>query len=87
MKFQRRNCVVDAVQWFKPGDHPAVEAQDGRWCVATEEGWRIVVPGHWIVANGDGGPFSMSDHLFFNIYEPVTEAKIERVDQPDSVKT
>ncbi|MFM0735545.1 hypothetical protein PQQ52_34220 [Paraburkholderia sediminicola] len=87
MKFQRRNCVVDAVQWFKPGDHPAVEIQSGHSSIATEEGWRKVVPGDWIVTNGDGGPFPMSDHLFFSIYEPIAEAEIGRNDQPRNVET
>jgi hypothetical protein len=27
-RFQRKPFVVDAVQWHKPGDHPAVEARE-----------------------------------------------------------
>jgi len=74
MKFQKRNCIVDAIQWFKPGDHAAVETYDGRWGVWTPEGWRTVVTGDWIVTNDDENPFPMNNQLFINIYEPVNEA-------------
>ena len=86
VRFQRRNCFVDALQWFKPGDHAAVEAQHGQWCVATQEGWRTVVPGDWIVTSDDGNPFPMSNHLFLRIYERVTETETDKSDPPDSAE-
>jgi hypothetical protein len=74
MKFRKRNSLVDAIQWFKPGDHPAVEMHDGQWRVSTPEGWRTVVLGDWIVTNDDEIPFPMNNHIFINLYEPVNEA-------------
>jgi hypothetical protein len=74
MKFRKRNCIVNAIQWFKPGDHAAVETHDEQWCVSTPEGWRTVVPGDWIVTNDDENPFPMNSQLFINLYEPVNEA-------------
>ncbi|WP_434106669.1 hypothetical protein [Paraburkholderia caffeinilytica] len=74
MKFRKRNCTVDAIQWFKPGDHAAVEMHDGLWGVLTLEGWRTVEPGDWIVTSHGENPFPMKNQLFVNIYEPVTDA-------------
>ncbi|MFM0730966.1 hypothetical protein PQQ52_10800 [Paraburkholderia sediminicola] len=74
MKFRKRNCTVDAIQWFKPGDHAAVEMHEGLWRVLTPEGWRAVAPGNWIVTDDGKNAFPMKNQLFINIYEPATEA-------------
>lgn len=83
MNFRRRNCSINAVQWFKAGDHAAVEIQDGKWCVATPEGWRTVVPGDWIVTGDDRNPFPMSNHLFLTLYERLDQAESDRSDPPN----
>lgn len=57
---RRRSEPVEAVQWHKPGDHPAVEqtAQgraEGYWMIIDDEtdiGWKVV-PGVWIISAGD----------------------------------
>ena len=71
MRFRKRNCVVEAVQWHQPGDHPAVEWQNAGWCMATPDGWRKVLPGDWIVTGCDGSLYPMRNELFCNLYEPV----------------
>ena len=82
INFRKRNCFVNAVQWFEPGDHAAVETQDGKWCVATQEGWRTVGPGDWIVTGEDGNPFPMNNHLFLTLYERVPPAEADRSEAP-----
>lgn len=65
-KYRKRPIVVEAVQWFKEGDHPAVQQADPRSSFVccdhcghpyTDHGWirtpqggHIVCPGDWIIA-------------------------------------
>lgn len=57
---------VDAVQWFKAGDHPAVEEfMDGdkrRGKLTTRDGIAFIDPGYWIATydNGYIVPYSPS---------------------------
>ncbi|MEC5408220.1 hypothetical protein VOM14_21955 [Paraburkholderia sp. MPAMCS5] len=73
MKFQKRRSVIEATQWFAPGDHPAVEERNGAWSVATPEGWHTVQVGDWIITSSEGEVFCMSDALFVDRYEPLVE--------------
>jgi len=53
MKYRNKPVVVEAVQWFKMGDHPAVYHQSFRDSelplVFTLEGWNKVTPGDYII--------------------------------------
>jgi hypothetical protein len=48
---RRRSPVVEAVQWHKPGDHPAARpvTYPGGGHIPTAWGWVVVMPGEWIV--------------------------------------
>ena len=67
MKFRKKPVVIEAVQWFKAGDHPEVVALSlGRaadihtvwpselgW-IKTLEGGHVVTPGDWIIRGVKG---------------------------------
>lgn len=72
MKFRKRSSVVQAVQWFKPGDHPAVECRT--FGNETEiphlkmPGGHVAIrPGAWIVEETPG---------YYTVYDPKTFAKV-----------
>jgi hypothetical protein len=49
-KYLKKSIIVDAVQWFKDGDHPYVI--DGK--VFNDWGYADVDPGDWIVTYKNG---------------------------------
>jgi hypothetical protein len=67
MKFRKIPVVVEAVQWFKPGDHPL----DQVWPYALA--LPNVRPGYWIVMDKDGGVKIYSPELFAKTYEPAED--------------
>jgi len=74
MKFRKKPVVIDATQWFKMGDHPAVEeslanAQFG-W-IDTLEGGHIVSSGDWIITGVKGEHYPCKPDIFEATYEPV----------------
>lgn len=65
MKFQRKNIIVDAIQWFKLGDHPNVtkyilndEPEKIVGWLNTINGGNIINVGDWIIRNPDGSYMS-----------------------------
>lgn len=44
MKFRKKPVVIEATQWFKLGDHPAVESLPPGTAVIKEEGRRDFEP-------------------------------------------
>ncbi len=82
MKYRKRPIVVDAVQWFKDGDHakvsPLVKAESRMSCcdslstqhgiVYTIDGNGIVCPGDWII---EGKIYPCKPDIFAKTYEPV----------------
>jgi hypothetical protein len=80
-KFRKKATVVDGVQWFKDGDHPAVFIQTeashvwvrGQAYVHTHLGQQLVRPGDWIVTDIDGKHRHYFDTAFKDRYEPVVE--------------
>jgi hypothetical protein len=85
-KFRKKPVIIDAVQWFKPGDHPAVlngkgpvKWPDGTIKVAgkdcgfidTLEGGHIVTPGDWIITGVQGEHYPCKPDIFEATYEPV----------------
>lgn len=85
MKVRKKPVVVNAVQWFKRGDHHKVRAvPDGHslWDAAggslapkygwikTLEGGHIVIPGDWIVGPGAEGEYwPVKASIFKKTYE------------------
>ena len=84
MKFRKKPYVVEAIQWFKFGDHPAVievPPKDGArpsqmkkfgWLQTSMGGHQIRV-GDWIIRNPNGELSSCNPETFERIYEPVEE--------------
>ncbi|MDP9651797.1 hypothetical protein J2793_007272 [Paraburkholderia caledonica] len=75
MKYKRRESVVEAEQWWGYqwwgwGGDPRVELRSQGWAVATPEGWREVNPGDWILKDGSGHVWPMTDREFKLLYEP-----------------
>jgi hypothetical protein len=77
-KFRKKPVVIDAVQWFKPGDHPAVilkshpnrYADPGVPWIPTLEGGHVVTPGDWIITGVQGEHYPCKPDIFAMTYEP-----------------
>ncbi len=71
VRYLRKSVLVDAVQWFKHGDHPAVHVR----CVADEvgyidtlEGRLRVAPGDWIITGVAGENYPCKPEIFAQLY-------------------
>ena len=87
MKYRKKPVVVDAVQWFKEGDHPEVQRgarqirdATGNWgeryefyYVRTLEGDMEVTPGDWIITGVKGEHYPCKPDIFEMTYEPEGE--------------
>ncbi len=76
MKFRKKPVVIEATQWFKMGDHPAVEKHDreeGFGKVYTLEGEHTVTKGDWIITGVKGEHYPCKPDIFEMTYEPVEE--------------
>jgi len=80
MKFRKRPIVIEATQWFKHGDHPAVipgwtynEAEGKKHFafIKTLEGEHIVTSGDWIITGVKGEHYPCKPDIFEATYEPV----------------
>ena len=87
MKFRKKPVVIEAEQWFKPGDHPAVFPQavvQDHACtsprkmhgqVQTLEGNHLCVcPGDWIICGVKGEYYPCKPDIFEATYECVDES-------------
>jgi len=81
-KFRKKPVVIEAVQWFKEGDHPKVVfAKSGggqsylsdQWVIETLEGYHVVTLGDWIITEDTGEQYPCKPDIFEKIYEPETE--------------
>ena len=78
MKFRKKPVVIEATQWFKHGDHPAVVVynkfmDDGYgWC-PTLEGGHVVTPGDWIITGVAGEHYPCKPDIFEQTYEEVKD--------------
>ncbi len=80
MKYRKKPVVIDAVQWFKAGDHPDVtspKAPSGTIIptavgfIKTLEGWMSVNPGDWIITGVKGEHYPCKPDIFAATYEVV----------------
>lgn len=80
-KYRKKPVVIEATQWFKMGDHPAVgmvpdflasgargESSPG---IETLEGKLCVTPGDWIITGVKGEHYPCKPDIFEATYEPV----------------
>lgn len=88
MKFRKKPIVIEATQWFKDGDHPAVKVMNtydkkkispgiiyvGKMpYVETLEGRMFVTPGDWIITGVQGEHYPCKPDIFEMTYEPVVQ--------------
>jgi hypothetical protein len=76
MKFRKKPVVIEATQWFKMGDHPAVVERNSFTkipVVKTLEGEHIVTPGDWIITGVKGEHYSCKPDIFEMTYVRETE--------------
>lgn len=74
-RWRKKPVVIEAVQWFKHGDHPAVRSHGPRPSEAhgyidTLEGGHIVSPGDWIITGVKGEHYPCKPDIFEATYEP-----------------
>jgi len=74
-KYTLRIPGVTAVQWFKLGDHPKVVGagprrgkNNGR-ILTTEDGWKMVRPGFYVVTQKRAGWFSKVTVMYPDEFE------------------
>jgi hypothetical protein len=70
-RYMKKQIAVDAVQWFKPGDHQAVLAEPGQGGSAfidTPEGRLRVEPGDWIITGVAGEHYPCKPDIFEQLY-------------------
>jgi hypothetical protein len=76
-KFRKRPIVIDAVQFFKLGDHPAVIADPssptglGMHTLEHTGSNFEVTPGDWIITGVKGEVYACKDDIFMATYEAV----------------
>ena len=82
-KYRKKPVEIEATQWLKPGDHPAVEdlpehvarhqtgPTDGLGWVPTLEGGHVVTPGDWIITGVKGENYPCKPDIFTATYDPV----------------
>ncbi len=77
-KYRKKPVVVEAVQWFKHGDHPMVKpstAYQPQYGVIhtledTDDGAHVVSPGDWIIKGVQGEFYPCKPDIFEATYEP-----------------
>lgn len=87
-KFRKKPVVIEATQWFKDGDHPAVKRSQGTtasaispgilyqskdYYIHTLEGKMLVSPGDWIITGVKGEQYPCKPDIFEATYEPAEE--------------
>lgn len=96
MKYRKKPVVIEAVQWFKDGDHPAVrrpvlrdvatfqqpvEQLSACGVIGTlENPQHLVTPGDWIITGVKGENYACKPDIFAMTYEPA-EAAVFQIDQ------
>jgi hypothetical protein len=71
-EWRKKPVVIDAVQWFKMGDHPAVTPDSrGEPIIDTLEGSHLVTPGDYIITGVKGEYYPCKPDIFHMTYEPV----------------
>jgi hypothetical protein len=93
-QFRKKPVVIEASQWFKLGQHPAVLAAplqpiDGYivgthgW-IQTLEGGHIVTPGDWIITGVKGEHYPCKPDIFAATYESADATPAEGAQSQDA---
>jgi hypothetical protein len=72
-RYLKKSVIIEAVQWFKPGDHPAVlaeSASDAVGYIDTPEGRLRVEAGDWIITGIAGENYPCKPDIFEQLYIP-----------------
>lgn len=72
-RYLKKPVVIEAVQWFRPGDHPAVLAECAEEAVGyidTPEGRLRVEAGDWIITGVAGENYPCKPEIFRQLYVP-----------------
>jgi hypothetical protein len=72
-RYLKKSVVIEAVQWFRNGDHPAVvsgSAGDAVGYIDTPEGRLRVEPGDWIITGIAGENYPCKPDIFEQLYTP-----------------
>jgi hypothetical protein len=77
MKYRKKPVVIEATQWFKMGDHPAVvertlSGMPIAW-IETLEGGHIVTVGDYIITGVVGETYPCKPDIFEMTYERVED--------------
>ena len=73
--YRKIPVVIEATQWFKHGDHPAVKNPTSNWddgkygWINTLEGGHVVTPGDWIITGVKGEHYPCKPDIFALTYE------------------
>ena len=73
-QYCKKPVVIEATQWFKNGDHPAVMQPYGAepdGAIETLEGVMRVSPGDWIITGVAGEHYPCKPDIFAATYDPV----------------
>jgi len=72
-RYVKKPIVIEAVQWFKHGDHAAVlheSGDDGVGYIDTLEGRLRVEPGDWVITGVAGENYPCKPEIFDQLYTP-----------------
>ena len=71
MKYRKKPVVIEAVRWFKYGDHPAVYKGQLSGCpmIPTLEGAMFVDVGDYIITGVKGEHYPCKPDIFEMTYE------------------
>jgi len=72
-RYLKKQVAVEAVQWFKQGDHPAVHSEaddDTTGYIDTPEGRLNVTPGDWNITGIAGENYPCKPDIFEKLYSP-----------------
>lgn len=74
MKYRKKPVVIEAVQWFKMGDHPHVlfDENEGPF-ISTLEGAHRVTAGDFIITGVKGEHYACKPDIFELTYEIVND--------------
>lgn len=70
-RYMKKQVAVDAVQWFRRGDHPAVLSEpdeEATGHIDTPEGRLRVEPGDWIITGIAGEYYPCKPDIFEKLY-------------------
>ena len=73
-KYRTKPFEIEATQWFKDNDHPAVHSDDDHAWVESMQGDVEVHAGDWIITEPDGvRHYPCKPEVFAAKYEPVAD--------------